>query len=558
MELLYIWIEEFRNLKNIGFNFTDKIKFDYLPEHREVLIEKKEPIRPGFFGKKVNNVTAIIGKNGTGKSNLLDLICYLTKGSSKRFYKFIIIYEDARNRGQQYICKTNIEELSKDKRLFIIDAGKSIPNIGAIFFSNVNDGREHRFARDIIDISQNSTSRHTRKRSDVFNQLKFLLSDHFEAVNLSAPNTVLLTTRADITIKKPLQTYLSSYPKFEALVKLYSSGLKRHKPAEQFRYSLRYTLFIYSLNHVFSNFIDNSQIGLSGNETEFVNTFTTIFQNRFPKADLPGMSDTHERLEYFLRDFMDHYKQLGEMNVNELYLFLDFDRDIPKMNLIIAEEKISKKTYFKAFFDEFNQGIFKRYNAIFDFPEIIDLEWTGMSSGHKAFLNLFAQLHSTIKRIAQQENVLVCIDEGDLYLHPEWQRQFLNRVIRYVPEMLNKNLQFILTTHSPFLISDLPKENLILVQSNSFGNCEIATNKITLRQTFGANIYDLFRGPFVLEKSTISEFALRKINRAVAILSQKAISRVEYNEARDIVSAVGDYAVHFKLDLMLKDAETLL
>jgi len=559
MELLYIWIQDFRNLKNIGFNFSTHVKFEYRNHSNELIIEPHLARRHGFFGRKITNVTAVIGKNGTGKSNLLDLVCYLTKGSAKQFYKFIIIYEHNRTgMDPQYVCKTNIEGLVHDPRLNIVETGKSIPNIGTIFFSNVNDGREHRFARDVIDISQNSTSRHIRKRSDVFNQLRFLLSEGFERFELSAPNSVLLTTRSDLSLKKPLQAYLAHNPKFDALIKRYSSGIKRYEPSEQFRYLLRYTLFIYSLNHVFSLFLDNSEIGVSGAENTFITAFNEIFQNRFPEPDLPNISSVHERLELVLRDMMNRFAQFGEMRAADLYIFLDFDRRIADLNLTVAEEKISKKTYFKAFFDRHNQNIFRGNSAIFDFPEIIDIEWAGMSSGHKAFLNVFAQLHSTLKRVEKQEHVLICIDEGDLYLHPEWQRQFLNRIISFVPEMLNKKLQFILTTHSPFLISDLPKENLILLKSGNTGDCEIATDQIKLRQTFGANIYELFRGPFVLDQSTISEFALVKINRAIAILTQPAISRVDFNEARDIVSAVGDYAVHFKLDLMLSDAQTRL
>ncbi|CAA6808521.1 MAG: Unknown protein, partial [uncultured Sulfurovum sp.] len=32
MELLYLWIEDYNNIKNQGFNFSSKWKFDYQNE----------------------------------------------------------------------------------------------------------------------------------------------------------------------------------------------------------------------------------------------------------------------------------------------------------------------------------------------------------------------------------------------------------------------------------------------------------------------------------------------------------------------------------------------
>ena len=44
---------------------------------------------------------------------------------------------------------------------------------------------------------------------------------------------------------------------------------------------------------------------------------------------------------------------------------------------------------------------------------------------------------------------VILIDEVDLHLHPKWQRTVIARLIRTFP-----NCQFVLTTHSPLVISD--------------------------------------------------------------------------------------------------------
>lgn len=51
---------------------------------------------------------------------------------------------------------------------------------------------------------------------------------------------------------------------------------------------------------------------------------------------------------------------------------------------------------------------------------------------------------------------VILIDEVDLHLHPEWQREFLPKLINVFP-----NVQFIVTTHSPFIIQSVKKGKLL-------------------------------------------------------------------------------------------------
>ena len=48
---------------------------------------------------------------------------------------------------------------------------------------------------------------------------------------------------------------------------------------------------------------------------------------------------------------------------------------------------------------------------------------------------------------------VVLIDELDLHLHPKWQRDAIRRLPAVFPEV-----QFIITTHSPQMLSELPSE----------------------------------------------------------------------------------------------------
>ena len=71
MELLYVWIKDYKNIKEQGFNFSPKWRFHYEPETGELTIDENKNFIDNFFGEHISNVTAIVGENGSGKSNVL-------------------------------------------------------------------------------------------------------------------------------------------------------------------------------------------------------------------------------------------------------------------------------------------------------------------------------------------------------------------------------------------------------------------------------------------------------------------------------------------------------
>ncbi|MBS4022535.1 MAG: hypothetical protein KGZ79_08940 [Dethiobacter sp.] len=75
MELIYLWIEEFRNIKEQGFSFSPR--YNVLIENntigRRLKIEKTD-YDTQIFDKNITNITALVGKNGSGKTNILDIL----------------------------------------------------------------------------------------------------------------------------------------------------------------------------------------------------------------------------------------------------------------------------------------------------------------------------------------------------------------------------------------------------------------------------------------------------------------------------------------------------
>lgn len=103
-------------------------------------------------------------------------------------------------------------------------------------------------------------------------------------------------------------------------------------------------------------------------------------------------------------------------------------------------------------------------------------------------------------------------EEVELYFHPELQRKLVKVLIDSIRLVSIDNitgLQMIFITHSPFILSDIPKSNCLFLENDG---------KPTQRdnmQTFGANIFDILNSSFFLENGIIGEFAANKIKSIV-------------------------------------------
>lgn len=146
--------------------------------------------------------------------------------------------------------------------------------------------------------------------------------------------------------------------------------------------------------------------------------------------------------------------------------------------------------------------------------DFIIFQFRDISSGEYSLLDTYSKIYS-LKNHVKTKNILLLIDEGELYLHPEWQREYIYLLIEFLPKIFeDKNIQIIFASNSPFLISDLPRTNVIVLEKGN--NIEISQNNI-VKQTFGANIGKLLDDTFFMDYN-IGEFCKTKIEKVIHML----------------------------------------
>ena len=119
---------------------------------------------------------------------------------------------------------------------------------------------------------------------------------------------------------------------------------------------------------------------------------------------------------------------------------------------------------------------------------------------------------STDERI-EYKHVHLVLEEVELYFHPQLQKEFVKNLLDGLRQMTFTNINWIdirVVTHSPFVLSDIPTENVLTLRKSSHDVGQI--------DCFGANIHEMLRNTFFLNNGTVGDFATWMIKRITKCL----------------------------------------
>lgn len=443
-----------------------------------------------FSSKKANfkvSINAIVGKNGSGKSTLIEML-----------------FDAISNIKSKNNNKINIEICFKSDEVYKVRIEKN--KYKKIKCERINDDKEQK--TDYVVFKEESKSNHSDIIDIGFYSALFNYSIHglnskdsSQWIERSKKETIPITIepRRDsgpIDIEKLERTFENN---------LISILLEKSDEGNDSNAKINPNYKV-SLIGVEKNKIDN-----------------TI--NKFLSDKECDIKNGLVNFKYYDLDKIVGESYSDEIDISLGVLFKDCDIRLVKCkdkdcNIESSKTKNSSTIALKNLSSGEKQEIYSRYSIV---KELKDIN----NKNKYSYVN-------------------IVLDEIELYFHPELQRTYINNLLSAIKKLdLNIDINIIFITHSPFILSDIPKNRILFLGEKG--------EKIT--RTFGANIHELLLNGFFMD-SSMGEFARNKIQEIVGF--SKGIKEYEKKkkEFYFVADNIGDDYIRSVIKNHLLDMES--
>lgn len=555
VELVYTYIEKMdTGIKNSEISFSEEHKFR-MKERTLFYVENKNK---RFFGEKISNLSLLVGKNGIGKSSILDLISFSNKNINLRrgrnsYFNIFHIKDNLFLIDGSPSLIDKIKNLSTEKGLFVsVGNNKFVtpPNsqisielqVSLIRSSPIVDWFNRYSYRDFN--SYNSpiirNVKHVESAENVFRFIveaensnvtkqKIFLKVSQKLSYSSNSSAILDEIYGNKRITN-IEDYLPEELKSRLRLKVGENTVSFNNRIVQNYYFRKHNEYFFIVQFLEKYLLHLIEF-LAKNGEPRGRIFSIIKEstggdfNRLREVDLFDL-----REDYLSEQFLKYKIAFLENIVNDLrdwgervkYFEGKSSRDTPfiernGLNTLISNFKNSEEYgYFQgnAYKIEVSSSSLSNKDINFNFIELLMVEFSdlfsvqfeNLSDGEIVYFNTFSSIFMEIRKASKDgRDCVLVLDEPDLNLHPEWCRRFIDDCITLVNNYSAVNVQFIIATHSPYMISDVPKENVFSLEEKK--------KMIVIKRaekTFAANIIDILSDTFFLDYS-IGEFARKKI-----------------------------------------------
>lgn len=514
MKLLYIWIEEFRNIRNqgivvdneflIGVTDPQNSSFDYYTDDGSQIISTKGTPKYGrkIFTRKItwlknndyptykaesaiDSISALVGKNAVGKSSILECLSsqeheYLRINTRYYFLAFLNCSEhciEIRSKGIHIMSEDVVSQNSYKTtgyETYIIP----LKNFSPTYPCKPDEQTIFHFL-----ISQKKPSSYVGYTVlgmptivgdlDAFNNYNafegaFDFLCHFPTL-VSSGNK--LTVFLDSTDRNQHNDYFekanltcAEYKNFyiQRLAQILFSNLRTYlyHPKPVFMMSGR------------REKLPNEDVLME--EDKHCSQLLAIFNGLYPhegSADLIS-SKTNRIPQDEIRDVLKFFSN-STFSFNGKFAYDEYLKNIGQLfeALFVADDKLFPAIFkLELPFQSQYEPIVSALQKCVNMSDILKGNWANglnirfewFSSGEFHLAMLFSAIYQRMKEIdgdGSNRDVIWAIDEPEMHMHPELGRNFideLNRAMRQFKDTgLFRTCQFIFATHSPFLIQSL-------------------------------------------------------------------------------------------------------
>lgn len=603
MKLIYIWIHcsESGFIKKQGFNISGNFQFEFDEETRLLSSNRKDEYINNFWGNAdILDLTAVVGENGAGKSTFLseimnyDVIMPHGKQDEtntragvhqKETEKKIVVYEEEgylyydHNLGFEIKTMHGLQRKKMDikKNCTKIYVSNSMNNsvksamyqgekvldfaltnntineqAGVIINKNkipnyIYPSKEKDDSRYFDDPNTHRVEQRFIKKAEELNSIIKIDTYAYENLNSLIRLYFLVNSNCksysgkrykDVVIKAKTKNEVYGKKDLSELLKD-SIWTSINKSKDSFSvFNTLFMFFIYEYSYYYDNeYIDNID---EVNIEQIIKIRDAIQEHIYRKIG-DSIQENMTTDEYFINA------------ANDLILFYDL---VKKNKIINSGWETNNGLYYEALQVNLknNKEFFKRLFLFLDkgipsiFMRYLTFEFEGLSSGEEALLNLYSRIFWIYNSQKCKKESLILIDEIDLYMHPKWQRELISYIVRDIPLLVGKNnkTQIVLSTHSPIILTDMPRQNVIFLKSKD-GFCYVDDSN-NHKKTFGNNIHVLFLDSFFLNnRGTMGLYSENKINEILVKLKNDEQLIDEDQSIFLIINCIGDKLIRRKL-----------
>ncbi|MCD2423296.1 AAA family ATPase [Niabella pedocola] len=591
---LYIQSHEYLIDTPQTINFGGKYLYGYHPDGKKLIVSRKPNPKfiPGFFKIspskcEVQLLSAIVGKNGVGKSSILDSIRSVFADNShamplKKITILVEIEGETKYITSEY-SQIFLKENSNKNLLPLEEANKTdfqtiyySPHFDLKYNPNFDDPDSYDISldaytkKDLSETENKGANEHgvmydlheELVYKNALRQIEFLNSNEFEKSSFreifdipeyktgilyirdleipSFHNTPYnfrnllrkILDRLDSEVKDWLRTYRDNPEK---------NNNKRQLDVDKFqleRFVLKAFISVV-INQMergndwlnegyFKKNLDEENINkLSAKELFFhfiENSYLQVGINEKKISEAEVIQNLYTKIVALIANEKDH----DNLSAKSIRLNLEDLKEV----LTFHRKAITNIIQYYPALD----GILPKGNFITGFLDFRPTD-RNMSSGETAFLNFFSKLYEFIqnnligerKAFEDKNNYILLLDEADLGFHPAWKRKYITALLKTLPyffESLNvlPKLQIIITTHDPITLSDIPVNNVAFLHKKG-KHLAVNDDENKIQRTFGANITDLLADSFFIEDGLIGHFAKYKIEEVITWIKKEQVKQ---------------------------------
>ncbi|QLK60996.1 AAA family ATPase [Enterobacteriaceae bacterium Kacie_13] len=543
MELLYFYIQKVRGeTYDLSFDFNGS----FVVEHDKQLKSLKFTARPqrlpdNFFGTYITNVNAVIGRNGSGKSTMLSLLGL--KKVDRRFElqsaKWFAVY---------YVADNTFVVEGQDSSL--LEESPYYTDKDYFFQTDINALKYSTVLSDSGYIDQ---------------EIRRTVVLHFPEMKLRRPDS-----QEDM-----VQSFKREYL-YQGKAWVYKYLIRKYKDLDE-KISDQSLVFRISNSFTNNNYNDNKLIeiynDLDGFYTANINTdmpypkrpiLITGYKNLFIIHLLEMLINEYalEAVSVTMPDSIDkmidsknaakftrHNKKISSQGgydalkarllkklkkvisiTSEIYgtsIHINWDK-IVKYLESLDDKDFSTNGYEFTLVSQLSKIDPNIYSILLELENeairnVVDVRFPYKSDGESAIINKLSAICCAVEKNIKLgfDKFILLLDEIDLHLHPEWSRKFLCILLEILEELSNdsefepaESFQVIMTTHAPYIISDLPKEKIIKIVRDE----QEFLHTVPSSFGFASNIHDIINDSFFLS-TTIGEFASKKLEPVIKFLN---------------------------------------